>query len=292
MIKIKMNVLLVFFIFLSGSSELWAKSKKDRKHRFSFEVGELIRFKALVGSVEGGYSYLLIKSIRKKRGDFRIRAIMKARTNHFFDKIHRINNRFESRFTLLKNAPSRYKMEVDQAGTLQRRRMRFDIKGKYGKIFLSVRSKRGRHQKKYRPYSWKRRYRVPKGTRDLISAIYYARTLPFENGKKFVVYVFVTGRLWKVTGKMVRKERIYSILGPRMTYVVDAVAVCINRPAPRRPMTIWITADRLRIPLKIVGSLPYIGSVTAEVSGYRRNAKSRYLDGRRRGRLRYLFGRY
>jgi len=292
MLNIKMILLIGLSALFFYEQPVIAKHTTTKDSKIALESGELIRFKATVGAVEGGYSYLLLKKIKNKHKDFQVKAMMKARTNHFFDKVHRVNNRFESYFSLFKNTPYKYKMDVDQAGTLQKRKMKFVVAGKNGRIYLSVHSKRGRRQKKYRHYAWKRQYRVPKNTRDLVSAIYHARTLPFEDGKVFVVHVFVTGKLWKVTGKMIRKEKLYSILGGKMTYVIQAMAVCINRPSPKRPLTIWITADKLRIPLKIQGSLPYIGNITAEVSGYRRNAKSRYLDGRRRGRLRYLFGRY
>ena len=89
---------------------------------------------------------------------------------------------------------------------------------------------------------------------------------------------------------MIRKERVYSILGSRMAYYIKARAKCLTKPRPWRKLEAWISADSLRIPLKIKGYVPYLGYATASLIGYRRHYRSRYLDGTRGRRLRRFLG--
>lgn len=295
-------LVLVGLCAFAFSAEAKRARKKISPNKVAFHKGELIRYKIKIGEVDGGYSYLFVKDVKKADKELKMKATMKFRTNAFFDKIHRVNNKFTSFFAMLGKRFFRYRLDVDQAGWIQLRKLSFDSKPKAGRLKLSVKSGRG---KKYRNYkyekkkakrkftrSWKRKLRVPRDTFDLVSGIYHARALRYKKGRKFSFHVYSAGRLWKLTGKMVGKERFYSALGPRTTYKLEAKAYCLTRPQSSRVLRVWLTADHLRIPLRIQGKVPYLGYVTANIAGYRKSLKSRYIDGRHRGRLRNLFGRF
>lgn len=278
----------LFLVLLGGSLGGGASSRPV----LSFvKAGEYLRYRAKVGEVKGGTTFLMIKRVRGRGGQKKITAVIKARTNTFFDKIHRVNNRFESLFDLTKRGSYRYRMDVDQAGTLQLRKIHFQERARSLRLILYTKNKKKPDQKKP-PKGWTRKYRTPKGTRDLVSAIYFARSLPYHSKKTFKMHVFVASKLWRLTGKVLRKERIYSIFGSQQAYVVRAGATCLNHAGPRRYFQAWISADSRRIPLKIQGYVPYLGNASAILIGYRANYNSRYLDGTRSRRLRRFLGRF
>lgn len=267
-----------------------AQKQRPRGPRIVLQKGELLRFRAKIGEVEGGYAFMAIKKVSKRTSGVRVQAYLKARTNSFFDKVHRVNNRFSSDFDLHQKKSFRYRMNVDQAGTIQIRKIHFTPLRRRGTLKLHVKSKYKKPKKGYR--HWRRSIRVPDTTRDLVSAIYHARTLPYRPGLTFSFHVFVTGKLWRVTGRLVRTTSMYSILGKRKVFEIEATGVCLSRPGPARKLKAWITADAQRVPLRIQGRVPYLGYITAKLAGYRRNSKSRYLDGRQSGRLRYLLKQF
>lgn len=275
-------------------STAWSKKNKRRSNT-PVQAGEYLRFRAKIGSVDGGHSYLLLKKVRKDGKGLMMRAVMRARTNTFFDKVHRVNNRFESLFSLseTKNEFS-YKMDVDQAGVKQQRRLQLvsDMATK-GKTNLTLKVRPKDQKTKKLKKGWSRKYKVPKMTHDMVGALYHARFLPYKTGKTFSIYVFVTGKLWKVEGRIVGKEKFYSKFGYKKTIVVEAKSRCISRPGPTRKLKVWLTDDKRRVPLKISGAIPYLGRATALLVGYRRNYKSPYLNARKRGgHLRRFLGRF
>lgn len=242
----------------------------------SLQQGEFLRFEAKVGEVKGGYCYIKAERVRKTRKGLRIRASLKARTNLFFDKIHRINNRFSSTFGLYNRSGFDYKINVDQGGTLLKRKVKFSHRGRKGHLRLNA------HYKQYRGKPFNRTYRseriAPSDTHNLVSALYRARFLRYRKGRTFSFHVFSTGRLWSVKGKMKRITTVYTILGAQKAYEIHAVAKRAYPNAKPRQIRVWLSADRRRIPFKVQGYVPFIGTAAIELIGYRRSRKSRYID--------------
>jgi len=263
-----------------------AKTLNKRITHF-FKGGEYLRFRAKIGQVDGGHSYLVVKKVKGKGKGMTVRAVMKARTNTFFDKIHRVNNRFESEFSVNGFNKLKYRMDVDQAGTVQRRFLSLTA-GRARKALLSLFVKPKSKKTKRWMKPWKRTYKVPKNTKDLVGAIYYARTLPYTKGKVFKMYVFVTGRLWKVKGKMLKRERIYTPFGYKNTLVIGATGWRLGVAGKAQKMKVWLSDDRYRLPLKMQGSVPYIGVASAILVGYRRKYGSRYMKNRRKSVRRFF----
>ncbi len=257
-----------------------------RYHRGAapIQAGELIFLKASLAGVEGGTSRLLVRKVQKTGKDTYLLATMKARTNTFFDKIHKVNNIFSSWFSLFHNGAFRYHLDVDQAGLRQSRRLNFKSSKRRGTLLLAVKTYANKRGPVWRP--WKRRYRVPANTHNLVSALYYARFLKYRRGKRFRFFVFVQGKIWRVSGKMTKKVKLFTAIGTRRALLVEADTWSLRRPRHKRKLRIWLSDDRFRLPLKIEGYVPRIGVAKAELTAYRRNYRSRLLNKRnqRRGR--------
>ena len=87
---------------------------------------------------------------------------------------------------------------------------------------------------------------------DVLSAIYFIRTLPLEVGKGFDVFIGDGGRVYTTPVKVIEKKRMKTVLGR-----VDAFRVNAELFGPERlidkekgEFSIWITDDARRIPVR------------------------------------------
>lgn len=86
---------------------------------------------------------------------------------------------------------------------------------------------------------------------DVLSAIYFIRTLPLEVGKTFEVFIGDGGKVYKIPVKVVEKKRMKTILGR-----VDVLRVNPELFGPERliedekgEFSIWITDDGQHVPV-------------------------------------------
>jgi hypothetical protein len=89
-------------------------------------------------------------------------------------------------------------------------------------------------------------------TQDIISAIYFLRTVPLTPGHTFNLAVSDSGRVYNIPGTVTNeRKKMKSVLGK-----VSVVRVDIDIFGPGRPvegkgkMSLWVTDDESRIPVK------------------------------------------
>ncbi len=90
-------------------------------------------------------------------------------------------------------------------------------------------------------------------TQDIVSAIYFLRTLNLTPGNSFTIPVSDSGRVFQVPATVVaEKKKMKSVVGK-----VSVVRIDIDMFGPGRPveegkgrMSIWVTDDERRIPIK------------------------------------------
>lgn len=278
----RLSVWVLLLLLSFGVSEVMASSSTGFLRK-----GEYLRFRGRVGSVDGGFGTLQINHVTKKTKGMFVRATMRGRTNAFFDKVHRVNNRFWSTFFLEGSRPFRYYLNVDQAGTLQKRKLAFRPAPRFGKLKLDIKTRKYRNRKPKFP-RYKRNLTVPKDTHSLVHAAYKIRSLPYKAGRVFRFHVFATGRLWVVKARMVKKVSLMTLLGRRRVLFVEVQAKRFKRKEKFRKIQIWLGDNHLRIPFKIQGAIPYMGFAIGELVGYRQHATAPYQKKRRglRGFLR------
>lgn len=88
-------------------------------------------------------------------------------------------------------------------------------------------------------------------THDLVSAIYSLRLLPLKIGKTFYVTVSDSGLVYKIPVRVAARERQKSILGKVWCFRLEPEVFGPNRIIEQKGrMTIWITDDARRIPVR------------------------------------------
>ncbi len=93
---------------------------------------------------------------------------------------------------------------------------------------------------------------------DLISGLYSLRLLPLAVGKSFRMTVSDSGLVYDIPVRVTARELQKSILGRKWCFRIEPEVFGPNRLIERDgDMTIWITDDARRLPLRSVVNSPY-----------------------------------
>ncbi len=88
-------------------------------------------------------------------------------------------------------------------------------------------------------------------THDLLSGIYALRRLPFAVGKTFMMSVSDSGMVYQVPIRITGREKQKTVLGKVMCWRIEPEVFGENRMIEQKgEMTIWITDDNRRIPVR------------------------------------------
>ena len=88
-------------------------------------------------------------------------------------------------------------------------------------------------------------------TQDLVSAIYKLRHLPLAVGETFELTISDSGLVYKVPVRVAAREKKKSVLGKKWCFRIEPEVFGENRLIERDgDMTLWITDDRRRIPIR------------------------------------------
>jgi len=90
-------------------------------------------------------------------------------------------------------------------------------------------------------------------TQDIVSAIYFLRTLDLTPGRSFIIPISDSGRVYQVPATVVaEKKKMKSIVGKVAVVRIDVEIFGPGRPVEegKGKMSIWVTDDERRIPIK------------------------------------------
>ena len=93
---------------------------------------------------------------------------------------------------------------------------------------------------------------------DLISGLYSLRLMPLAVGKSFRISVSDSGLVYDIPVRVTAREQQKTILGKQWCFRVEPQVFGPNRMIEREgDMTIWITDDVRRVPVRSVVNSPY-----------------------------------
>ncbi len=92
---------------------------------------------------------------------------------------------------------------------------------------------------------------IKSDTQDLVSGLYYLRTLPLAVGKTFMINVSDSGLVYQVPVRVTGRETQKSVLGKVPCFRIEPEIFGNNRLIEQKgSMIIWITDDQRRIPVR------------------------------------------
>lgn len=94
--------------------------------------------------------------------------------------------------------------------------------------------------------------KMPANTQDALSAIYVLRAIPLRQGDNFDMPVADSGTWFRVKMRVDGREPVRSGLGAVNAWKITPTIVDTKgKPASARQMTVWITDDARRLPVKL-----------------------------------------
>ncbi|MBC7425151.1 MAG: DUF3108 domain-containing protein [Bacteroidia bacterium] len=111
---------------------------------------------------------------------------------------------------------------------------------------------------------------MPEYTQDVISALYYARTLDLAKAKKGDTYpidVYLDNKIYNLKFKYDGKETIKTDIGSVKCYKLLPALIVDRVFKNENDMTIWISEDDNKIPIRIKADIA-VGSIKVDITKY------------------------
>ena len=107
---------------------------------------------------------------------------------------------------------------------------------------------------------------ISKRTFDMLSSIYVVRSMELVPGKSVYIDIYDCKKLWNTEVQVVRREEISTPLGRFKTLVIKPLLKSEGLFARVGEVTVWLTDDSLRIPVRMATKVR-LGKITADLVG-------------------------
>lgn len=226
-------------------------------HNTAFVRGEKLNFRvafnsALTGSITGGKASLEVKDENKiinHRSTYHV--VGEGKTTGFIELFYKVHDRFESYF--------------DQDAMIARQFIRRTRENKYKKDDLVI-----FRQDDRLAVSLTKVVKVPSNIQDIISALYYARTLDIsdlKSGGTILIPFFLDDSVYHSRVIFKGRETVQTKLGKFRCITFQPMVATGYAFDDPYPITVWITDDANRLPV-LIESEQSIGRGRVELVSY------------------------
>lgn len=221
----------------------------------AFKTGEYLKYKVYysssLGNLTAGEAILTVDEWKERnstdnRSIFHITGI--GNSKGFFDWFYKVRDRFES--------------HVDQETLLPYMFVRRTREGKYvydDDVFFNRKKNVAQSRRATKP--------IPNDVHDIISALYYLRTLnldDFNADSTYALSFYLDDSLYNTSIKFVSRGRMKTIWGWLDCLKFSPKVVAGEVFSDEYPMSIWITDDNNHLPI-LAESKVVVGSIKMEL---------------------------
>lgn len=222
----------------------------------AFTYGEKLNYRVHYGLLNGGSAYFEVGEKPEMVNDRQTYHIkVNGNSTGLVDKMFNVRDEFESYMDVEALVPWKATKKVKEGNYRDSDFIIFDHRRRIAS------SRRGQ-------------LAIPEGTKDLISAIYYARSLDMTNAKVgdvFPVTFYLDHQNYEFRFKFVGRETIKTDLGKFKALKVMPQVVSGRVFKDEDAITMWVTDDENKVPLLVQSSI-WVGSLKVsikEMSGIR-----------------------
>jgi len=214
-----------------------------------FGVGEKLRYSIQYGLIKAGKATLEVRNLAEIDSAWCYRIVSNSRTSSFFSKIYKVRDRYESYMDTTELYSRRYEKHIREGKYRKDEVVRFD-------------------QKKHVAMYANKSVPIAPRTQDVLSALYYVRTLPLEVGQSIAVPNHTDGRNYPLVIRVHRRERVTVEAGTFDCLVVEPILRGPGLFSQKGRLTVWVTDDTNKIPV-LMRSKMVIGHVSAVLKDYK-----------------------
>jgi hypothetical protein len=240
--------LLLLFITVSFDSQ-----KPD-----AYDSGEWFKFRIHYGFINSGYATLEVKEAIKDNKKI-YHAIGKGYTVGMSRFFFKVDDNYESYFDKVTNKPFQYVRKIDEGGYTKNQEGFFDQE----KNKVLVKDYKNKTEKTFS---------VTENVQDIVSTFYFLRNHPnidkLKVGESIVVDMFFDDEVYKFKLKFIGKEDLKTKFGTAPTMIFRPIVQSGRVFKEEESLTVWISDDDNKIPLRIKASLA-VGSIKADLDSFK-----------------------
>lgn len=174
-----------------------------------------------------------------------------GKTYRSYDWIYRVRDRYESFIDAETMLPLKFVRNVDEGGFKIYNGVTFD-------------------QRNARAISTNGVFNVPKCIQDVLSSIYYARNInynQYEPGAKIPFTMFLDDQVYNLYIRYLGKEKITTRYGTFNTIKISPLLIEGTIFKGGEKMTVWVSDDDNHVPVRVDSPI-LVGSVKVDLIGY------------------------
>lgn len=224
----------------------------------AYDVGEWFKFRIHYGFVNAGYATLEVKeSVRDNKKVFH--AIGKGYTVGMSRFFFKVDDNYESYFDKETNKPYQFVRQISEGGYTKNQEGFFN---------------QDRNKVLVKDYKSKTEntFSVTENVQDIVSTFYFLRNHPnvdkLKVGESIVVDMFFDNEIYKFKLKFIGKEQLSTKFGIAPTKIFRPIVQSGRIFKEDESLTVWISDDKNKIPLRIKASLA-VGSIKADLDSYK-----------------------
>lgn len=244
------KIILIVVLFITVSF--------DSRQTEAFDVGEFFTFRIHYGLVNAGYTTLEVKeaTINNTKVFHVIGRGYTTGVSKFFFKVEDL---YESYIDKETRNPYQFVRKIDEGGYTKNQQ------GFFNQDENNILVKDYKHHTE-------QTFAIPKNTQDILSSFYYLRNYPnidkLKTGEFVAIDMFFDEQTTKFRLKFIGRENIKTKFGTVASMVFRPFVQSGRVFKEEESLTIWISDDENKIPLKIKANLA-IGSLKAELEGFK-----------------------
>ncbi|MEE9167979.1 MAG: DUF3108 domain-containing protein [Candidatus Neomarinimicrobiota bacterium] len=206
-----------------------------------FQVGETLHYDSNLNFVRAGTAKLQVLALESVDDVPAYHILFTMSTNSILDHIFKIRDRVETWI----DAEDLYTLRFNKQVREGRHRYRFSANMNYEDSVVTTGDES---------------FKFDHELRDPYSLLYYLRTLPLKVGDEFSFVTFDNNQFMDIHLTVHRKERIDVRAGEFDCFVVEPFREGRPLLKNKADMTIWLSDDHLRLPVKVVSKAVF-GSI-------------------------------
>ncbi len=217
-----------------------------------FGVGEKLTFAVRYGIIKAGIATMEVSEIVDCEGGKCFRIVSEARSTMPFSLFFEVRDSVESLMDVEKLYSWRYEKNVREGNYRAHKVVVFDQVN-----HLAV-------------YPDGKQIPVPEGVQDVLSSLYYIRTLHLKVGNSVFIKNHADGKNYPLEVKVLRTETVSVPAGTFECYVVEPILKASGIFQHKGRLTVWLSTDSTHIPV-MMKSKVIIGSINAVLVDIKRS---------------------
>jgi hypothetical protein len=245
---------LIFFLALAAmplSAFEWRKLPND-----AFRTGEMIRFVIKYGEIRAGEASLQVHSLETVGGRRAYHVISQARTNRALDKLFKVRDSNDSWIDVESLCSLQFMQNVREGGYRKWSLTTFDQPA--GRFHYVKKGKGGDDRIEGE---------MPPFTHDVLSSIYYLRTLALQPQTEHTLNANTGGKNWPLKVVVHAVENVDVPAGTFQCFRVEPKLEGEGLFQNKGRVEVWMTTDSRKIPV-LMRSKVAVGSFDAEMTEY------------------------